>query len=300
MKNIFNTNFVFLLLVVCGTTAISSCARPQNDFETSAADGSVTITKYTGGDEKVVVPAKIGGLPVTVIGQNAFYDCDGLTSIKLPASVTVIEAGAFAWCINLTNCTLPRAVTSIGRDAFTTCSSLTHITIPAAVTEIGESAFAMCSSLTDFTIPASVTTIGSGAFSFDSSLSYFTVDDQNNNYASLEGVIFDKSIQTLIACPAGKSGTYTIPSSVTQIAETAFTGCRNLSNVIMPSSVTVIGESAFYSCSNLTDITIPASVTAMGKRAFSFCDSLNPATRAEIQDRFGDAPLHNSLGVNKK
>ena len=78
---------------------------------------------------------------VTSIGNYAFRDCSGLTSVTIPNSVTSIGDNAFRDCSGLTSVTIPNSVTSIGNYAFFGCSGLTSVTIPNSVTSIGESAF---------------------------------------------------------------------------------------------------------------------------------------------------------------
>ena len=101
---------------------------------------------------------------VTSIGNYAFSDCDGLTSIEIPNSVTSIGNSAFNGCSGLTSIEIPNSVTSIGWNAFNGCPGLTSVTIPNSVTSIGEGAFSCCSGLTSIKIPNSVTSIGYEAF----------------------------------------------------------------------------------------------------------------------------------------
>ena len=101
---------------------------------------------------------------VTSIGEAAFYDCTGLTSIEIPSSVTSIGEGAFYGCTGLTSIEIPSSVTSIGDFAFHDCTGLTSVTIGNGVTSIGKSAFYWCSGLTSVEIPSSVTSIGDFAF----------------------------------------------------------------------------------------------------------------------------------------
>ncbi|MGN0473923.1 MAG: leucine-rich repeat protein [Acutalibacteraceae bacterium] len=101
---------------------------------------------------------------VTSIGEWAFINCSGLTSVTIPDSVTSIGGSAFAYCSGLTSVTIPDSVTSIGSGAFHDCSGLTNVTIGNSVTSIGSRAFAYCSGLTSVTIGNSVTSIGFQAF----------------------------------------------------------------------------------------------------------------------------------------
>jgi hypothetical protein len=101
---------------------------------------------------------------VTSIGEWAFCGCYGLTSIAIPASVTAIGTAAFIYCSGLASITLPDAVTSIENAVFRECYNLASITLPKAVTSIGTYAFLYCSSLASITLPKTVTSIGTAAF----------------------------------------------------------------------------------------------------------------------------------------
>ena len=88
---------------------------------------------------------------VTSIGQNAFYNCTGLTSVVIPNSVTSIDSSAFSGCTGLTSVTIPDSVTSIGAWAFQRCTGLKSVTIGNGVTSIGDFAFEDCTGLTSIT-----------------------------------------------------------------------------------------------------------------------------------------------------
>ena len=216
---------------------------------------------------------------VTSIGDSAFFCCENLTSITIPESVTSIGRYAFDECSSLTSITIPNSVTSIGDGAFRRCKNLTSITIPNSVTSIGDSAFWGCSSLTNITIPEGITSIGDDAFYMCSSLTSINVSENNKNYCSVDGVLFNKDKTELIQYPIKKEGTsYKIPNSVTSIGDRIFRWCENLTSITIPNSVTSIGQEAFLGCSSLTSITIPEGVTSIGSYAFYDCSSLTNIT----------------------
>lgn len=193
-------------------------------------------------------------------------------------------------------------VTAIGSNAFEFKSSLASVVIPASVTNIGNYAFCYCTNLLTVIIPSTVTKIGAGAFAESTKLSTITVDPDNDFYASVNGVLFNKVLTNLISYPAGKTDiSYTIPDSVTNIGEYAFNGCMNLKSINIPTSVTAfeswafadcmgvtsleipssvnnIGRAVFISCINLKTISIPSSVTSVGLNAFYGCSSLLSVT----------------------
>ena len=182
------------------------------------------------------------------------------------------------------NCSLIKSVvisdgvTRIGYYAFSGCSSLTSVTIPHGVTSIGGWAFSGCSSLTSVTIGNGVTSIND-SFSGCVSLKNFTVSESNSAYSSKDGVLFNKNKTKLVAYPAGKTNTsYTIPNSVSEIKEWAFSDCSDLTNVTIPNSVSKISYGTFWGCSSLTSVTIPTSVKSIDGYAFEYCSSLTSVT----------------------
>ena len=191
-------------------------------------------------------------------------------------TITTIGEGAFENCTGLTGITIPEGVTSIGQKAFYNCTGLTGITIPEGVTSIGQKAFYNCTSLTGITIPKGVASIGRVAFAGCESLAQFGIDSDNTTFAVSGGVLFSKDENTLICFPAGKSGTYAVPDSVTTIGKGAFYSCVGLTGVLFGSNslLKVIDADAFCNCGKLTAIVIPDSVTTIGESAFANCEGL--------------------------
>ena len=215
---------------------------------------------------------------VTEVSSDMFSKCHSLASITIPDGVTRIGDYAFERCGSLTSITIPEGVTSIGEQGFSFCTGLTSITIPNSVSVIGDSAFYWCTGLTSILIPSSVSLIGPYAFSSCTRLTAITVDSLNPAYSSLDGVLFDKNHSTLLQCPGGKSGSYTIPDGVSTIAQGAFVGCTQLSSIIIPASVSTIGVAAFTRCTSLTSIAIPDAVSIIADGSFRGCTSLTSVT----------------------
>ena len=258
----------------------------------------------------MVIPSTITGLPVTSLGDYAFWNCTSLTGVTLPNGITNVGEEAFEGCTGLTSVTIPNSVTKIGDSAFES-SGLSSITIPNGVTSIGESAFSGCTNLTSFTIGNGVTSIPAWAFASCTSLTNITIP---NGVTSIAAWAFQYCTSL---------SNVTIPSSVTSIEGMPFYACTSLpaitvstnnpvyssldgilfnksqttliqcpdgkaGNYAIPSSVTSIGYEAFYVCERLTSVTIPNSVTTIGAQALYWCTSLTNVTIGTSVTSIGD------------
>lgn len=180
-------------------------------------------------------------------------------------------------------------VTTIGEYAFYG-SGVTDIIIPDSVITIGEHAFSNCSSLQSVAISDKVTKIGYRAFFGCTVLTEIHVSENNQNYTSQDGILFNKDKSELILFPIGNSITeYTIPDSVTVIEENVFAFCKYLVSIAIPDGVTSIGENAFSYCYSLKSVTIPDSVTEIKKHAFYTCEALKSMTIPENVTIIGDS-----------
>ncbi len=253
------------------------------------ASGYATVTHgdnpYTG---EVDIPEKIltGGVEYTVtsIGEYAFQNCTGLTSVTIPSSVTsighdayigasgstYITCNAFSGCDNLV-CFKVRVtdnadfckgqivgiISSMGKpitliDGFG--NEITEFDIPDGVTSIGDNAFSCCTGLTSVTIPSSVTSIGYyrspfgqksyNAFSGCDNLAIFKVRVTDN------AEFCNNQIVGIISS-MGKPFTL-VDGNGNEITE-----------YNIPEGVTSIGERAFQNCTGITSVSIPQTVTTI-------------------------------------
>lgn len=188
------------------------------------------------------------------IGRRLFESCYNLESVKLPDNMKEIPERMFWYCYDLTDITIPASVTKIDYDAFWYAKSLSQINIPSNVKEIGNGAFGF-TALTSVDIPASVETLGEGVFRSES-LRNINVAGSNQNYKSVDGVLYSKDMTELICYPAAKSGeTYTIPNGVEIIHKYSFNYVDELTSLIIPRTVTRTNSNYdCYNCTNLKDI----------------------------------------------
>lgn len=188
---------------------------------------------------------------LVTIESDAFNGCTSLTTLSLPNSLVTIESNAFKGCTSLTTLNIPDNVTSIGKNAFYHCSNLKSITLSNKLNIINNYAFSGCTSLEGIIIPASVNYIGIYAFSGCPALASISVDQNNSAFDSRDNcnAIIEKATSTLIT---GCRNTI-IPSSVSQLGDTAFHGCSSLTTINIPSNISYFSD-AFTDCIALTDV----------------------------------------------
>ena len=288
---------------VCGSLTSIEVAAGNPSFRSMegvlfSKDGKTLIRYPEGKSGSYQIPQG-----VTSIGARAFFDCSSLTSVRIPYGVTSMGTQAFFECSSLASATVPGSVTSIGAGAFSRCASLQEIMLAEGIGEIQFGAFEDCSSLkrvelpnsvttigydaflnsglTSVTIPASVTSIGAGAFSACKDLTAIQVEEGSPAYCSVGGGLLSKDQKTMVCYPAGKTGAYAIPESVTVVESAAFSKCTGLTGVTIPNGVTVIDQNTFYGCTGLTGVTIPDGVTEIDVGAFSGCTGLTDITIPE-------------------
>ena len=236
-----------------------------------------TIAAYTGTEGTYGTGSVV--YPVNSIPQGAFYNLttrSGKATLNFfifPSGVTTVGPSAFN-ATGLISIQIPSSVTSIGTGGFYGCSNLRNVSFGASslLNSIGNSAFGFCSQLSDFEIPSSVSYLEDKVFT--GSQAFISVNSGNAWFSAQDGLLYNKDMTKLLYCPSMKSGSYNIPSNVTDIAIDAFYNCNQLNSLTLPPSLTKIEQGAFYNCSVLSNISIPASVNTIGSYAFFNCNGL--------------------------
>ncbi len=177
-----------------------------------------------------------GGSNATPRAQKLIIDGQETAAITIPSSVTEIPDYAFARMESLTSVTLHDGVTKIGDGAFLSCENLTGITIPSGVTKIGTNAFGNCYKL------ASI-----------------NVSEANPNYASENGILYNKAKNHIVTVPTGLTGAVVLPNSLTSIEYFAFYNCYGITSIEIPAGVTSINAYWLNGCTALASISVGAN-----------------------------------------
>ena len=243
-----NVNYVFdkstHKLTISGTGAMADYSDREKAPWSSYANKIQTIEIGSG---------------VTSIGQDAFDNCTGLTSVTIGNSVTFIGCEAFYGCSGLTSVTIPNSVTSISYHAFSYCSGLTSVTIPNSIKDIGWESFSGCSALTSVTILGSVS-FGSAAFDGCNNLSAVHITDLETFLHNSYDVMDDPP--------------HSLSSNPLYYANHLYLNGEEIKDLVIPNTISRINEGALLGCSGLTSVTIPSSVTSIGFYVFDGCSGL--------------------------
>ncbi len=257
-----------------------------------------------------------------VIGYKAFAAEQSLKELILPQSIKSIKSKAFLDCVYLERVVLPSTIEEIGLDAFSGCDSLKSISIaknanytvtdgmlidkrskallratgsiestcvvPREVATIYARAFER-SEVRSIVLPRNLVRLSINAFAFCEKLEKFEIDNHNEYYTAIEGVLYSKDREQLIRFPSGYPGVnYIIEDTVTHIAEEAFCGAINIVTITFTSRLKSIGSGAFKYCGKLSSLVLPSSVETIEERAFEYCDHLSSIMLSCSVQEIGD------------
>lgn len=264
-----------MLVAFMPIIAIAETGSKYGDYlyyQINSDNTAVTITDCDTSAISIFIPDEIEGLPVTSIGDHAFWMCTKLSEITFTNNLTSSGSGAFRGCSSLTSVyitdiasylnisfrndesspmckasrlyingkratsiDIPDGITKIPMYALKGCEGLKKVTIPNSVTSIEEYAFSDCDQLTEITIPGSVTEIEWGAF---------------NDCSNLTTVVIEEGIKNIIP---------------------AFQNCENLTSITFPNSVEKINwNGVLKGCNNLKELTIPFIGTTRDENLSSY------------------------------
>ena len=271
----YNCNGLSTIIIGYSVTTIS-----EEAFYGCGGLTTVVIGNFEGGEDVYgnnSLATVIIGDGVKSVGGYAFRGCNNLKTVIIGDSVTDIGDGAFNNCDRLTSVVIGESVKSIGEDAFYGCGSLKSVVIGKSVDSVGDYAFNGCDSLSSVIIKSDVNLSISELWIKKDGVQYRV---ENKNTVSVDhdyeydysgdivipatvtaGTIFDVKSIAPYAFNYDSITSITIPNSVTEIGEAAFSHCRCLTTITIPNSVVSIGGWAFNTCTSLTEINVESGNT---------------------------------------
>lgn len=241
----------------------------------------------------VEIPEAIDEKPVTRIAEGAFYEAKGVTAVTLPNTVRILESGAFYGCTALETIEFPASLTTIGEQAFygDTALTLQELNFPDTLTSIGAQAFCMLPNLKKVTIPAELTSLGEYVFDSCGALECITVAPENPTYCDVDGILYDKSMETLLRYPPQKQQTqFTLPDKTKSVAGWAFIGAEHL-EALDCNQAEKLGEEAFFGCNALKTVAFQNTLTEIETYCFCNCDHLRELTIPDSVQKIGSYAL---------
>ena len=255
-------------------------------------EGHYSISAYVGTQTEMMIPAYIGGVPVTSIGYRAFYDVTNITKASVPKTVESIGSGVFSSEANITEITIPfvgpqvdggyhfgyifagskGSSMNISGNTYIIPSTMKKVTVTKQ-TFVPKNAFAECANFEEIVLPATITSVGGNAFNGCSSLKQINL---GNEVESIGEYAF-YGCSSLSRLNSEQNGVFNIPIGITTINYKTFDGCELIEEVTIGTGVEYVAENAFANCVKLrkfnsdkdNSIIIPDTVERIGRSAFS-------------------------------
>lgn len=269
--------YVWSSYTVTGAGGAAVTVSAQGKFTMPASDVTVSATFVVGASATLSNFASV----VSSLTQDSTIAMTGqLTSGDLATIKSALQALSPAQPKIKLDLRGVTGLDSLPQDSLGQCPNLQSLSLPEGLTSIGLNALTGCQNLESLYLPASFSSFGEHAFNISGTPNAFasiSVAEGNLAYSSVDGVLFSKDKKTLVECPEGKSGVYTVPAGVTTIGPNAFDDCRKLTGIVLPEGLLEIGQYAF-SHTNIASMTIPSSVVTISQYIFMGNDSLTSLT----------------------
>ena len=239
------------------------------------------LLDYWGDDDEIILPPTIKTIstnafkgnkdiisiviPETIekIEPEAFSNCTKLEKVIIHANISELSYKTFYYCKSLTEIQLHDSIKKIGYSAFEGCQKLTNIILPKKLEYIGGKAFNKCN-LNTLIIPKTLTSVGKKGNKGPFSNSHATNIQLEEGMTKIPKNMFIRSDMKEIH----------IPSSITEIADSAFLECESLQKVTMEEGITKIGKYAFKDCKALETIELPSTLTSCSNTMIKNCDDV--------------------------
>jgi hypothetical protein len=289
-----------------GGTAFDGCGK-LTDITVPDSVTSIGHTAFYGcvNLARLTIPNR-----VTSIGSYAFGACGSLASLTIPSGVTYIGEYTFSWSTNLTNVTFSGNITAIGDGAFSLCTAMVNLIIPGSVTSLGNYVFQECTRLKGVYFLGDQPTVGGSAFEDASDAVVYYARGRTGWGATFGGrptAVWDVSMPydyevvngtITILKYTGADVAVVIPDTieglaVARIKESAFLNLTNLVSVTIPATVTDIGDRAFSGCTGLEGVYFQGGPPTLGAQVFPGDDSATVYYRPEVtgwDTTFGGLP----------
>lgn len=266
----------------------------ENDGNYMTIDGVLyskdgeTLLKYPAGktDKTFTIPDSVKYLDS--------YAFEGATNLESVYNVKNLSSSMiFKNCTSLKKVEISSSIDGISLSAFDNCTSLKQLVLPDSVTYIyknynsyenDDSDHFETTALESINIPSNIYYPEDFAAMLPGSLKSITVNADDSNYKLVDGALFSADMETLYRYLGGSQNmTYTVPDSVTAIAQNAFRNCKNLKSITVGSNVESIETNAFEGCANLTDIDL-SNVSDIYSEAFKNCTNLKNVELGSVKE----------------
>ncbi|MEE0928323.1 MAG: leucine-rich repeat protein, partial [Acutalibacteraceae bacterium] len=275
----------------------------NDSFEYVEGSDGIIITYSFLESETLEIPAEIDGKPVIgvvelggsssvknlifpdsvrTIGDYMLESFENLETVTFGDGIQNLRSYMFAYCYSLRSITV-----SENNKYFTTQDGVLYnkdVTAIVAVPRGREGAYVVPNTITEIDV----------LLLPEYSAIEIVFPDNHPNFVTVDGVTYNKDKTKIVFCSKSKAGSYDMPDTVTEIADGAFRGCAQLTEVKFSSQITDIVYCAFYSCVSLESVELPEGLVSIGDWAFYRTSALTDVDLPEGLEYIGWSAFNNS------